>query len=98
MNQPNRGAPVPYTGGQMIPAGMPRRERDILLAMLWSKFGAEFVAGERAKLRRSVHAMATCTINAIHIVPDASVSKQKIRPRGIAPIASASPFGICVAE
>lgn len=50
---------MPYTGGQVIPAGMSRRERDILLAMLWSKFGAEFVAGERAKLRRSVHAMST---------------------------------------
>lgn len=59
MNQPNRGAPVPYTGGQFVPPGMSRRERDILLAMLWSKFGAEFVAGERKKLHGSVHVIAT---------------------------------------
>lgn len=59
MSQQEQGGPVPYESGRVIPVGMSRRERDILLAMLWAKFGAEFVAGERANLLRSVHAMAT---------------------------------------
>ena len=45
-----------------------------------------------------VHAIATCTKNAIQIVPDAKVSKQRTKPSGIAPIVSSKPFGMCVAE
>jgi len=32
------------------------------------------------------------------MVPELMVNKHKINPKGIAPIVSSKPFGICVAE
>ena len=51
-----------------------------------------------SEVKLFVHAIAKWTKKAIQIVPEYSVRTHKTKPRGIAPIVSSSPLGICVAE